>query len=182
MPITSAPPIAIAETSSVSRSPSRKSGKWSARNDHSKLTRSAIGGFWISGRALAFGARPLLARMPLRADVDGVGLRGRRELEARSRPGHVPLEVVEETLGDVALEDLHELVLRLHPRENRVDPLLRRAVALADADSPRNGEELVLRHPRVLVLGGEAEQERVVPHEGVGAPVLNGEERGRRRV
>src|SRR6266508_3737177 len=159
-PIPNAPAMPIAETFSVLSSPSTNSERCSQRKCQSMLARIVIA---ETGAAASRAAAPLQR-------LGGGAVRRRvavhRVAEALAGPRDVRGEVVDERLRRILLQrDLEEEVPGLEAAQRRIDPGPRHGVALADADPPRDREELVLGQSQVAILRGDAEQECVVEHE-----------------
>src|SRR6266545_8095059 len=137
-PIAVATAIPSSETSIVRFSPSSRAWWYCQMTDHSKLARRFIGS---RERPRHRGRSPRI-----RSDAGAIR---RKVLAHRVGETRLPLArdvVVEagpEPLGGVVVQDLHELVAGLHEPQRRVDPVVHRRVTLADADAPRDVQELV---------------------------------------
>src|SRR5512132_2115301 len=154
MPITVAPTMPIAETWIVRQSPSERRLRLSQIEAQSKLASRVMRS--TQGRR-APRAAPLNA-MCLAALRRGI--LADRVLELRALPRHVAEERGPIAFRRVGLEDRRELVAILHGLDRGVHPLAHRRVALADADTPRNVEELVVRQLQCRVLSRDPEDER----------------------
>src|SRR5947208_8852436 len=167
-PTTKAPAIEISETFSVTQRPCRNWSRLSQMKDHSKLAMTLIGGSEGGRRA-----RPPSQSLP----ADRLRVRTRRVPKGVRRARHVLLEDRVEPARDRVLHDLPELIPLLHQLDAGIHPRPHVGLALADPDSPGNGEERGAKQLRVRVVRRRADKERVVGHEAGCTPALDGEPR-----
>src|SRR5919198_294748 len=131
-PTTNAPAIAISETLRVIQSPCKNWSRLSQMKDHSKLAMTLIGES-EGGRC----TRPPSHQLP----ADRLGVRPAGVPERVGRAGHVLLEDGVEPARNRVLHDPPELIPLLHQLDAGVHPRPHVGLALADPDSPGNGQE-----------------------------------------